>query len=292
MDIGWNEIVGAIVGAGVTWLLDSARELFLRRKRPLPPGGMPPGPAFLRWWLLGRLRLILIGAGVGALAGFLIVWMFQRTISTFAESEDGWVRNFEARDASTKAVWDSREEALRSEFDFAQFGSVTGEEEPRATFSTDNLLGTSASRWSEYRLLNVKVTNLTSHPLEMTFSVFKEGCFYEFGDYQNLPPFETRTLTYDFLAPHYKTCEFPLSFRNPLGAADGIQRLDLILGVNVSSEEVSGIKGAILIESVWLERDVRWLLFWLGVVVLGLGASAIYILRRNYPGQLEEGVLA
>jgi hypothetical protein len=242
--------------------------------------------------VLSKLAILLLGAGVGLLAAILIVWAFQRTISTFGQSQDGWVYTFNTRNASTNATWDPRAKALRGEFDFALFGPIADGQEPRATFSTDHLLGTSASRWTGFKTLKLKVTNLTSHPLELTFSVFKQGCFYEFGDYQNLPPFETRTLAYDFLEPHYKTCDLPLSFSNALGAAEQIQRLDLILGVNVAPDALSSVKGSLLIDSVRLERDIRWLLFCLGVVIFVVGASLIVILRRKYPEHLEQGVLA
>jgi hypothetical protein len=282
MDIGWNEIIGVIIGAVVAWLLDFIKEQLT--KKGIVGGEHPPELIPGKYRVRNKALLMIGGGLVGLVAALVLVLFFQKPLARFEYSTENWVYAFDTKDASTDAIWDAREEALRAEFNFALFGDVTGDEEPRATYIMDNLLGTSDRNWTGYQTLKLKATNLTSHPLEMTFSVFKQGCFYEFGDYQDLPPFETKTITFYFMEAHYKTCELPLRFSNSLGSADEIQRLDIILGVNASLANLSRVQGDILIDNVRLEKDVRYLLIGLGLVVLVIGVGVSFLLRRK-PGR-------
>jgi hypothetical protein len=216
-----------------------------------------------------NLLYAVIGLVIGPAGLILISGWYQKPLWTFDQSTEGWVYNTRnMKDASSDISWDAGTRSLRAEFDFGQIdlGTLSAGEEPRATFFIDNL----DDDWSGYKTLILNVANPNPLPLEVTFSVYIDGCFYEFGGYRNLPPNQTKstTVTFNFTEPRYKTCESPYSFSNPLGPTDHIQRFDLIVGINVAPKILKQARGAILIDNIRLQKDVWFLQIGAGVVVL------------------------
>jgi len=275
--------VGAVVSETVNLLFEYVRYKFKGggKRRPPKTKGIPT--FIIRW---------IIGAAIGvAVWLFFLYPKFITPFWTFDNGPDNWVYTYNTLDASNGVDWDDDKEVLIAQFDFSQVaGSVgAGNRDPRATYSIDNLLPDWRHDWSGYEILKVDVRNTTSYPLEMTFSIFIDGCFYEFGGWNNLPSKSApTTVVFNFTEPQYKTCISPDTFSNPPGTLDRIQRLDIIIGENVAPGYLSDVKGAVFIDNVRLQKNLWPLWTILGIFSFVFAVGVFLTWRQQQKSKTEE----
>ena len=175
--------------------------------------------------------------------GTISGWQPQRL------SEQSW------KQAATDISVQPRERggfALRGDFDFglvnsSQFKDTN--EVPRATFYVDNL---KENNWSSYNFLIIEAKSDNQTSMDIHFSFFSEGCYYEFGPFENL---NTQWEIYQFglNRPNYKTCHESAEYDQwPVLA--GVHRLDIIVEPNDPQSDWPTLKGAVLIDNVRLEK--------------------------------------
>ena len=239
-------ILAALVGAVVS---ETVKLFFEYVKSKLKI--VQPTPPFV-------IRLI-IGVVFGILMWIALTPIFITPFWTFDNGTDNWIYTYNTLDASTGVNWDDDKKVLIAEFDFSQVAgnAGSGNRDPRATYSIDNLLPDWRHDWTGYETLKVDVRNTTGSPLEMTFSIFIDNCFYEFGGWNNLPSKAAyTTVVFNFTEPQYKTCISSDAFSNNPGSLDRVGRLDLVIGENVAPSQLSGVNGAIFIDNIRLQRSM------------------------------------
>ena len=151
-----------------------------------------------------------------------------------------------------ESPWES--DALRCYFDFglAEPSELVGDEEPRATFSVDNMY---YDDWTRYQVLAVDARSLVGEPLEMNISVTIEHCWYELGVWRNLTG-RWETYRFDLRQSKYKTCEDSEEYTEPPPVPfEDVRRLNLIIGTNAPQVDWPEVRGSVLIDNVRLETD-------------------------------------
>lgn len=216
------------------------------------------------------LLYLVIGLAIGFLGWTLIYPRYQKELFTFEQGPESWEPLLNPDDAAIATGPDLNAKALRAEYNFAQ--TDPNNPDPRATFYYDNFNDT----WSGYKTFNLEVANPSAEHLEMTFSVDVEGCFHEFGRYQNLFSGESTIVSFDFTKPKFKTCKFPGTFDQSLDTTQEIGRIYLIIGTN---ESPADFDGDILIDNIRLKKNV-WFL-WLGVGAFVLVAVVVIALLEH-----------
>lgn len=150
--------------------------------------------------------------------------------------------------ALSNVIWDQETLSLRTQVDFSnvKHDALTGGIKPRATCYIDNI----NNDWTPYKILRIDVKHLTKHDFEVTFSIKSNGCWNEYGGYQNLAASQTSTLSFNLIDPKYKTCKFSDDFKYLSTTFDNVQRFDIIIGVK--EDPWDQVKGYILIDNIRL----------------------------------------
>jgi len=273
MDTYWNLFITALIGA----IIGGAVDLVFKRLEVAIGKNNWRDLMKTFWWRI--LLYLLIAVALSFLTWRLIYPLFERNLFTFDKGTQSWMALSNPADAAMFTEWDLNAKALRAEYNFAQ--TAPNDPNPHATFYQDNFNNT----WSGYKTFMLDVTNPNQEGLEMAYSVDlildKQSCFYEFGLYQNLPPGETTTVSFDLMESRFKTCTSPDTDNQPLDTSQMINRIYLIVGTN---EKPATFQGAILIDNIRLQKDVWFLPIGQGLVVLILIAGFAFLEHRRSRG--------
>lgn len=247
-------IVATITAFGTAFgtALGAIAGKFFEKQRKKKSGVKFKGKSISFWLAIGAF----LGAVIGLIIGLYLGWDRQpqdKILWDFTQGTEGWYYKPDAQDSSSDVSWDADKKALRAEFDFGQIdpSDLLSGEEPRATFIIDNL----DDDWTSYNNLVLDVTNLNPQLLEISFSIYINNCYYEFGGYKNVLPQQIReTISFKLADPQYKTCKLSDAFENPAVPFEKVRRFDIILGINLAPADWDRAKGAILIDNIKLQK--------------------------------------
>lgn len=261
----WATLISAILGAITPILVEIYKEwrnsLNKKKKKPSIEQKERPieGKEQKRKRIANSILGVIVGVAVGFLAAFLIVRFCNTSETVLWDFNDGikdWTYFGDPQDAS-KSVDPGEDTELGAgvlvvKFNFAQvdLNALPANMAPRATVWADN----QNMDWTGYTKLLLDVKNVDSQLLEMTFSIYADGCFYEFSGYKSLSQNANwETIDFLFTEPKYKTCISPDEKRSPANFV-GIEQFYIIISTNADRANLENEVHSIFIDNIRLQK--------------------------------------